>query len=103
MLNIFCNIKATFWYTYSNIACAMFATSGIGYMLSTAFTVVIASMCLGSYISLCTLKDISVIGPLLSCVSYARLFMEAQFEMEAQQYYNILILYGRMVNQIGMD
>ena len=102
MLYTFSNIRATFWETYGNIACAMFATSGIGYMISTAMSskksqmvtigvVLISSMCGGSNISLCELKKIPVVGPILYSVSYARWFMEAQFEVEAQQYSDILM------------
>ena len=92
MLYTFSNIRATFWEIYVNIACAMFATSGIGYMISTAMSsrkslmatiavVLISSMCGGANISLCTMEDIPVAGPLLNYVSYARLFAEAQFEV----------------------
>ena len=117
LLYTFSNIRGSFFEIYGNIACGMFATSGIGYMISTAMSpkkaqmtaigfVLISSMCGGSNITLCELDDVKIVGPILYSISYARWFIEAQVEVEAQQYSDILMNSVRRysnTNGYGLD
>lgn len=94
--------RAFFRDYYIAVLMLVWASHGLGYLISTVFNqkssqmatvvlVLVSAMLSGAQPSLCKMKKYAVIGPIIYSLSFARWFVEALFEKEALRYPDVLI------------
>lgn len=89
--------RSTFTEHYITFVCTVFAATGYGLLVSCSVNrkkMYLAGVAIilvlvfggGSNMSLCDMSKITLFGPLLYSCSFARWFLEAQYEVEAKYY-----------------
>ena len=91
------DFKGSFGFSYALFTLAAFSASGVSYLISVVFkpklanlisigVTLVASMFAGCTLTLCDLDSLTVLGPLLYSISYARWFVQSQLISEWTSY-----------------